>query len=105
MIEELQVVRHNSEIGIAVPDPMGLCHKGYVMVDFDNGVIRPCPNSELEIVEQFKVEFDKQKCRGCIFAGSNGCHRYDNGMMGLPPFSGSKRIPKRIYPYCQQEGA
>jgi hypothetical protein len=102
MLEELQVVKHNSGVGIIVPDPMGLWHKGYVMVDFDNAGLRSCANSELEIVGRLKVEFDTQKCEKCVFASSLGCHRYSNGMLGWLP-GGEKRIPKRIYPHCQSE--
>ena len=108
MIEELQVVRHNSRIGVIVPDVMNLHPQGCVMVDFDNAGLKLCVIKDLEIVGPVRVEFDMQKCGRCVFVSSSGCHpgchRYNNGMMGLPPLSDSrKHVPKRIYPYCQDE--
>jgi len=101
---KIQKVRHpENGIGIIVPDPMNMCTKGNVMVNFDGGNLRACHIGDLKSVEELEVEFDVQRCKGCVFSSSSECQRHHNGYLGWLLSSSKKHVPTRIYPHCREE--
>jgi hypothetical protein len=97
--------KENGTTGVVVPILMDLCVPGYVMVDFD-GVhgTHSCPTSILEVLGMIQVEFDSERCRGCVFANGSRCHRYLRSRFGwMLASNGKGYIPNNGYPFCKDE--
>ena len=104
MAEMIKIVRYKGKrVGVLVPDIMGLCNKGCVMVDFDGGVLKACCEDSLELVERVEIKFNPEKCKDCVFSSGSDCHRHHNGALGWLLSGAKKHIPTRIYPHCQDE--
>jgi len=98
-------VKDYDKPGIVVPDVLGLCSSGSVMVEIDTVAhVASFKCTDLKVIEIIQVEVIGEKCKGCVFNRGNACMRYGNLRLGALLSAPTKRIiPCRIYPFCKEE--
>lgn len=90
--------------GVVIPDVLGLCSSGSVMVEVDAASsVTSFKCSDLEVVEILTIEVTSEKCQGCIFNRGKACMRYGHLRLGALVSAPKKIIPQRIYPFCKEE--
>lgn len=96
-------VGSNGLQAVVVPDIMGICRTGRVLVELDGREkVASYPDGELEVVEILFVR-TSEKCQGCTYLSCQQCLRHTDWRMEAVLNSFGKVLPTRLYPNCQDE--
>ena len=96
--------KKDKRIGAVVSDSFGCCGPSEIAIEWDGKTGIEGTNWQvLGILEVISPKVNLEKCRDCVFSNGRECLRHTPGRAGMLYRNDNrrKRIPDRIYPYCQ----